>query len=61
MAPESVDSNTLAYCLAAILDRLEKLEVQVRGLVASQTVEAREFVVRDDRGEIRPRLEMARR
>lgn len=44
--------------LEAILDRLGKLGLQVRGLVTSQTEEAKEFVVRDDRGEICARLEM---
>ena len=34
--------------LEMIVDRLDKLEVQVRGLVRSQTVEAKEFVVKDD-------------
>jgi len=37
---------------------VEDLEVQVRGLVTSPTVEAKEFVVRDDHGVIRARLEM---
>ena len=58
MSEETPDLKTLALRLKMIADRLEKLEVQVRGLVTSQTVEAKEFVVPDDRGEIRARLEM---
>jgi hypothetical protein len=58
MTPATPHLKTLATWLPAILDRLEKLEVQVRGLVTSQTLEAKEFVVRDDRGEIHTRLEM---
>ncbi len=56
MTPETPE--LLAARLEAILDRLANLEVQVHGLMTSQTVEAREFVVRDTRGEIRARLEM---
>jgi hypothetical protein len=58
MTPETPEHRTLAARLDAILDRLAKLEIQVRSLVTSQTVEAKEFVVRDDRREIRARLEM---
>ena len=52
------DLKALAARLDAITDRLEKLEVQVRGLVTGPTVEAREFVVKDARGEVRARLDM---
>ena len=58
MTPETPEHRALAARLDAILDRLAKLELQVCSLVTSQTVEAKEFVVRDDRGEIRARLEM---
>ena len=58
MTPEAPDARSLALRLDAILDRLNNLEVQVRGLVTSQTVEAREFVVKDEWGEVRARLEM---
>jgi capsule polysaccharide export protein KpsE/RkpR len=58
MAPETPDVQTLAARLEALTQRLVNLEVQVRGLVSSQTVETRELVVRDERGEIRARLEM---
>jgi hypothetical protein len=58
MTAEGPDLIILAARLEAIVDRLTDLEVQVRSIVTSQTVEAREFVVRDTRGEIRARLEM---
>jgi hypothetical protein len=53
MTPETPEHGALAARLDAILDRLAKLELQVRGLVTSQTVEAEDFVVRDERGGIR--------
>ncbi len=59
MTPETPDLTRLTARLEALGNRLHNLEVQVRGLLMSQPVEAREFVVRDDRGEIRARLEMA--
>ena len=49
----------LAGRLDAIADRLQKMEVQVRSLVTIRVVEAREFLLRDERGEIRARLEIA--
>ncbi len=52
------DPNALALRLEAILERLASVEVQVRSLMNSSTVEAREFIVKDGRGEIRARLEM---
>ena len=58
MRDEAPDPKLLAARLEAILDRLDKLEVQVHALVTSPTVEAREFLVRDARGEVRARLEM---
>ncbi len=58
MTPETPDLTRLAARLERLADRLEKLEVQVRGLVTSSTVEATEFVVRDERGEIRARIEL---
>ena len=57
MTPEAPELRSLAARLDRISDRLERLEVQVRGLVTSPTVEAREFVVKDARGEIYARLE----
>ena len=58
MIPEAPELRPLAARLDTITDRLDKLEVQVRGLVTSPTVEAREFVVTDARGEVRARFEM---
>ncbi len=58
MTADAPDLTTLALRLERLADRLDKLEVQVRGRVTSQTVEAREFVVKDDRAQIRARLEM---
>ncbi len=58
MTPETPDLLTMAARLERLADRLDRLEAQVRGLVASPTVEAREFVVRDKRGLIRARLEL---
>ncbi len=58
MTPETPDLLTLAARLERLADRLDRLEAQVRGLVASPSVEAHEFLVRDERGVIRARLEM---
>ena len=59
MTADAPDLKTLALRLEMIADRLDKLEVQVHGLETSQTVQAKEFVVKDDRAVIRARLEMA--
>ncbi len=48
MTSETIDLRTVAQRLDAIHDRLEKLGVQVRGLVTSQAVEAKEYIVRDE-------------
>ena len=58
MTPETPDLTRLKERLERIVHRVDDLEVQVRGLVTSPTVEAREFGVRDGRGVIRARLEM---
>ena len=58
MTSEAPDLRDLAQRLEAIRDRVTKVEVQVRTLVMSQSVEGREFALRDERGEIRARLEM---
>ena len=50
--------KAMAAPLDAILERVHNLEVQVRGIVTSQTVEAKAFVLRDDRGRIRARLDI---
>ena len=53
MTADGPDQTSLAIRLETIIDRLDTLEVQVRGLVTSQAVEASAFVVRDDRGHVR--------
>jgi hypothetical protein len=58
MTADTPDLTTLTARLEALGDRLHNLEVQVRGLVTSQTVEAKEFVVKDERGQVRARLEV---
>ena len=45
--------------MESILERLRRLEIRVSRLVESQTVEAKEFVVLDDRGDPRARFELA--
>ncbi len=59
MTPEAPDLAGVTARLERIIDRLDNVEVQVRGLVPTPTVEAREFPVREERGVIRPRLGMA--
>ncbi len=49
MTTGTPDMGQLNVRLDAIVGRLEKLEVQVRRLVTSQTVKAEEFVLRDKR------------
>ena len=58
MTAETPDLQSLAYQLEALRERLQNLEVQVRGLMTSQTVEAKAFVLRDDRGRICARLDI---
>lgn len=58
MIPQVPEFAAVVARVEAIVGRLERLEVQMLGLVASQTVDAKEFVVRDERREIRARLEM---
>ncbi len=55
--PEA-DLRGLAQQLESILDRLEHLELEVRALGNRQTVEAKELLLRDERGQIRARLVM---
>ncbi len=50
MTADGPDLSILAARLEALVDRLDNLEVRVRALVTSQTVEAREFVVKEMRG-----------
>ncbi len=58
MTPEAPEHRGLTARLDMIVDRLKNVEVQVRALVTSRKVEAREFVVQDERGEIRARLDI---
>ncbi len=58
MPADVPELKALALRLEMIADRLDKLEVRVRALVTSQTVEAKEFVAKDDRGEVCARLEV---
>ncbi|HWT81102.1 MAG TPA: hypothetical protein VN648_20115 [Candidatus Methylomirabilis sp.] len=44
MSSEAQELRCLAHRLEAILDRLEKLELEVLGFVHNQTVEAKDFV-----------------
>ncbi len=56
---ESRPDPRLTTRLDSVLERLRRLELQVNRLVESQTVEARDFVVMDERGHPRARFEMA--
>jgi len=58
MTPEAPELRSLAARLDALGDRLQALEVRVPALVTSPTEEATEFILRDERGEIRARLGM---
>jgi hypothetical protein len=58
MTPLVLDFAAVVARLETIVGRLERLEIQMLGLVTSQAVEAGEFVVRDERREIRAQLEM---
>ena len=49
--------TTVLARLEMIRERLSKRELQVDGLLKSQTVEVEPFVLRDARGEIRTRLD----
>jgi hypothetical protein len=52
------NEGALAARVEALLDRIENLERQVRGLLESQEIQAKAFVVQDDRGAVRARFEM---
>ncbi len=45
--------------LDSLLERVRGLEIQVNRLIESQTVEAKEFVLMDERNQPRARFEMA--
>ncbi len=57
--PEAEDDPRLTTRLDSILERLQRLELQMNRLIESQTIEARDFVVVDDLGQPRARFEMA--
>ncbi len=48
--PDAPDLRALAQRLEAVLDRLEHLGLEVRALGNRQSVEAKEFLLRDERG-----------
>ncbi len=52
---ETPDLKTVATLVDAILERLGKPKIQVRYFVRSGTVEAKAFVVRDERGDTQAR------
>ncbi len=58
MPADAPELTRLAAQLEVLADRLTMLEVQVRALMESPTVDAQEFLVRDGRGHPRARLEM---
>ncbi len=59
MSTETRNFEKLALWLEAIGDRLDQLKVQVRGLVTSEKVEAREFVLNRCRSTRHVRSRMA--
>ncbi len=58
MTPDTPVLMAVAARLEALAERLADPEFQVRDLVTTPTVEARDFVVKDERGEVRARFEM---
>ncbi len=56
MTTEPLDLTRVTARLARIVDRLDDLEVRVRGLTTRSIVTALEFLVWDERGVIRARL-----
>lgn len=52
------DDRAMVTRLQLLAERVADLEVQVRALVESQTIEGKHFVLRDDRGDVRARLEL---
>jgi len=58
MAEEDEDPR-LTSRLDSILERLRRLELQMNGIIASTTVRAQRFVVLDEAGGPRARVEMA--
>ena len=58
MSTEREDIARLTAQVEALLERVMQLEGQVYRLMESQTVEAEVFILRDDRAEIRARLDL---
>jgi len=58
MSADQGEIERLTVWIEALQKRIGQLEGQVRGLMTSQTVEAEAFVLRDDRAEIRARLDL---
>ncbi len=58
MSAETPDLNALAARIETLAERLADVEVQARALVTSEKVEARDFVLKDERARIRARLEI---
>jgi hypothetical protein len=58
MSTEREDIARLTAQVEALLERVMQLEGQVYRLMESPTVEAEAFVLRDDRAEVRARLDI---
>ena len=58
MTSQPPDLAAVLARLDRIHERISRLEFQVSGLMQSESVEAEAFVLRDDRGEIRARLDL---
>jgi hypothetical protein len=58
MTSQTPDLAGVMARLDMILERLNALEFQVSGLMQSESVEAEAFVLRDERAQIRARLDL---
>jgi hypothetical protein len=58
MSSEREDIGWLTARMHLLEERVHQLEGQVQGLLLSQTIEAHEFVLQDERGEVRARLDL---
>ncbi len=58
MSSERDDIARLAAWLESLLERVQQVEAQLQGLMVSPSVEAQEFVLRDERGKVRARLDL---
>ena len=57
--PKQNEDPRLTTQLESLRERIRRLEVQVNSLIKTPTIEAREFVVVDDRNRPRARFELA--